>query len=30
MRAALYRTLDRTFPEAFGGGEIGALAMHRL
>ncbi len=30
MRAALYRSLDRTFPEAFGGGEIGALAMHRL
>ena len=29
MRAALYRTLDRTFPEAFGSAEIGALPAHR-
>ena len=30
MRAALYRSLDRTFPEAFGGAEIGVLSMQRL
>jgi hypothetical protein len=29
MRAALYRTLDRTFPEAFGSAEIGALSAMR-
>ena len=29
MRAALYRTLDRTFPEAFGSAEISTLAMQR-
>ena len=29
MRAALYRTLDRTFPEAFGMGDIGALPALR-
>ena len=26
MRAALYRSLDRTFPEAFGGAETNALS----
>ena len=30
MRAALYRSLDRTFPEAFGGGDAGILAMQRF
>jgi hypothetical protein len=30
MRAALYRTLDRTFPEAFGSAEIGVLSSQRL
>ena len=30
MRAALYRTLDRTFPEAFGSAEIGALNTMRI
>jgi hypothetical protein len=30
LRAALYRTLDRTFPEAFGAAEIGALSMQRF
>jgi len=30
MRAALYRSLDRTFPEAFGGAEAGLLAMQRF
>ena len=30
MRAALYRTLDRTFPEAFGSAEISALTAMRL
>ena len=29
MRAALYRTLDRTFPEAFGSAEITALSVVR-
>ena len=29
MRAALYRTLDRTFPEAFGSAEIRALSAQR-
>ncbi len=29
MRAALYRTLDRTFPEAFGSAEISAMASVR-
>ena len=29
MRAALYRTLDRTFPEAFGSAEISALSATR-
>ena len=29
MRAALYRTLDRTFPEAFGSAEISATASVR-
>ena len=29
MRAALYRTLDRTFPEAFGSAEIGVLSFVR-
>jgi hypothetical protein len=29
MRAALYRTLDRTFPEAFGSAEIHALSFVR-
>ena len=31
MRAALYRSLDRTFPEAFGSAEVSALSMqHRF
>jgi hypothetical protein len=30
MRAALYRTLDRTFPEAFGSAEISALSTMRI
>ncbi len=30
MRAALYRTLDRTFPEAFGSAEISVLSTQRL
>jgi len=30
MRAALYRTLDRTFPETFGGSEVGRLPMQRF
>jgi hypothetical protein len=30
MRAALYRSLDRTFPEAFGSAEISALSAQRL
>ena len=30
MRAALYRTLDRTFPEAFGSAEIGVLSTLRF
>lgn len=30
MRAALYRTLDRTFPEAFGSVDVGALPTQRL
>jgi hypothetical protein len=29
MRAALYRTLDRTFPEAFGSPEVSALSAMR-
>ena len=29
MRAALYRTLDRTFPETFGSAEISALSAMR-
>ena len=29
MRAALYRTLDRTFPEAFGSAEISTLIAVR-
>jgi len=29
MRAALYRTLDRTFPEAFGSAEAGMLSAQR-
>ena len=29
MRAALYRTLDRTFPEAFGSAEITTLTSMR-
>jgi hypothetical protein len=29
MRAALYRTLDRTFPEAFGSAEITVLSAAR-
>ena len=29
MRAALYRTLDRTFPEAFGSAEISTLNAQR-
>jgi len=30
MRAALYRTLDRTFPEAFGSAETRALSGQRF
>lgn len=30
MRAALYKSLDRTFPAAFGSVEIGALSAARL
>lgn len=30
MRAALYRSLDRTFPEAFGSAEISALSTQRF
>ena len=30
MRAALYKTLDRTFPEAFGSAEISALSIMRI
>ncbi len=30
MRAALYKSLDRTFPEAFGSAEISALSVMRL
>ena len=30
MRAALYRSLDRTFPEAFGNAAIGMLPSQRL
>ncbi len=30
MRAALYRTLDRTFPEAFGSAEAGGFAAQRF
>jgi len=30
MRAALYRTLGRTFPEAFGSAEIGVLSTLRF
>ena len=30
MRAALYRTLDRTFPEAFGSAEISTLSTQRF
>jgi hypothetical protein len=30
MRAALYKSLDRTFPEAFGSAEISALSAARL
>jgi len=29
MRAALYRTLDRTFPEAFGSAEISVMSAAR-
>ena len=29
MRAALYRTHDRTFPEAFGSAEVGTLGAPR-
>ena len=29
MRAALYRTLDRTFPEAFGSAEVTSLSILR-
>jgi hypothetical protein len=29
MRAALYRTLDRTFPETFGSAEISVLSSQR-
>ena len=29
MRAALYRTLDRTFPEAFGSAEVSAMSAPR-
>lgn len=30
MRAALYKSLDRTFPEAFGSAEISTLSAARL
>jgi hypothetical protein len=30
MRAALYKSLDRTFPEAFGSAEVAALSAMRL
>ena len=30
MRAALYRTLDRTFPETFGSAEISVLSSQRF
>jgi len=30
MRAALYRSLDRTFPEAFGSAKASALSSQRL
>jgi len=30
MRAALYRTLDRTFPETFGGADIGMPSSQRF
>ena len=30
MRAALYKSLDRTFPEAFGSAEISALSTMRI
>jgi hypothetical protein len=30
MRAALYRSLDRTFPEAFGSADANALSSQRL
>jgi hypothetical protein len=30
MRAALYRSLDRTFPEAFGSAEVSALSAQRF
>ena len=30
MRAALYRTLDRTFPETFGSAEIATLSTQRF
>jgi hypothetical protein len=30
MRAALYRSLDRTFPEAFGTADAGALSSQRV
>ncbi len=30
MRAALYRTLDRTFPETFGSAEISVLSTQRF
>jgi hypothetical protein len=29
MRAALYRSLDRTFPEAFGSAEVGLLSVQQ-
>ena len=29
MRAALYRSLDRTFPEAFGSAEVSALSAQQ-
>jgi hypothetical protein len=30
MRAALYRSLDRTFPEAFGSADVNTLSSQRL
>jgi hypothetical protein len=30
MRAALYKTLDRTFPEAFGSADVSALSTMRV